>query len=359
MVRLVGELGLMVRQLTAKKPDVAFLVGFDPTNLLYIKEVEKLCRALPQAAIVALHPQTHPELLLSLMRAGVREVIVDSDSETLRQVIDRAYLRTQAPNLSQGQVIGFVSSKGGDGGSCIAANLAFALSELPNTRVLAVDIALPFGDLDMYLTGDSHAQNLADISSESDRLDQQLLDSMVQHISSMLDLIPSPTTFDKIVDIDPEHVSKLIQIATNFYDYILVDFGSSIDQVGSWVLEHLEELCIVLTPSLPSVRRAGQLLEIIKELDKPLSRIEIILNRADSSESISSDKIEKVIRKPIDKRFPTETRAIEESLLIGKPFLQMTPHSKLSRNIVEWAAYLTGKSSSQQKSSLWQRLKIK
>jgi pilus assembly protein CpaE len=359
LIRLVGKIGDMVRELSVQRPDIVFLVGFEPTDLLYIKEVEKLCRAHPQAAVVALHPQTQPELLLSLMRAGVREVIVDSAAETLRQVIERAYLRTQGPNINEGLVIGFVSSKGGDGGSCIAANLAFALSELPDTRVLAVDIALPFGDLDMYLTGDNHTQDLADISSEADRLDQPLLDSMVQHLSPTLDLIPSPTTFEKIVDIDPEHVSKLITIATSFYDYILVDFGPSIDQVGIWALEYLEELCIVATPSLPSVRRTGQLLEIIKELEKPLSRIEIILNRADSSDAISGDKIERVIRRHIDKSFPTEAKAIEESLLMGKPLLQMAPHSKLSRTIIDWATSLTGKSSRQQKRSLWQRLKIK
>jgi len=156
IVRLVGELGVMVRQLTAKKPDLVFLVGFEPTEPLYIQELEKLCLALPQAPIVALHPQTEPELLLSLMRAGVREVIVDSNAETLQQVIKRVHLRAKGAIISHGRVFGFVSSKGGDGSSCIAANLAVALSQESGIRVLAVDISLPFGDLDMYFTGDTH-----------------------------------------------------------------------------------------------------------------------------------------------------------------------------------------------------------
>jgi pilus assembly protein CpaE len=357
LVRLVGELGVMVRQLTAQTPDLIFLVGFEPFKPRYIQEVEKLCLALPHAAIVALHPQTQPEFLLSLMRAGVREVIIDSAPETLQQVIGRAHVRTKGACNSQGRVFGFVSSKGGDGSSCIAANLACALSQEPDTRVLAVDISLPFGDLDMYLTGDNHPQDLADISSQSDRLDQSLLDSMVQHLSPTLDLIPSPTTFDKIVHIEPERVSELIHIATDYYDYILVDFGSSLDQVGIWVLEQIDELCIVCTPSLPSLRRAGQLLKLSKEFEKPMSRIEIILNRADTSVPISSSEIEKVIGRPINKRFPTDAEAVQESLLIGQPFLQLAPKSKLSRSIVDWAAQLTG--SNHCKRTLWQRLRIK
>jgi pilus assembly protein CpaE len=359
LVRLVGELGVMVRQLTAQKPDLIFLVGFEPAEPHYIQEVEKLCVALPHAVIVALHPQAQPELFLSLMRAGVREVIVDSASQTLQQVIERAYLRAKGTSTSirHGRVFGFVSSKGGDGSSCIAANLAFALSQKPDTRVLAVDVSLPFGDLDMYLTGDNHPQDLADISSQSERLDQSLLNSMVQHLSPTFDLIPSPTTFEKIVHIEPERVSKLINIATNFYDYILVDIGTSLDQVGILVLDHLDELCIVSTPSLPSLRRAGQLLKLWKEVEQPMSRIEIIINRADTNVSISSTEIEKVIGRPINKRFPNDFEAVQESLLIGQPFLQVAPKSKLSKTIVDWAADLTG--SSHHKLSLWQRLKIK
>ncbi|MEI8032677.1 MAG: AAA family ATPase [Chlorobiaceae bacterium] len=357
VVRLVGGPEVMVRQLAPQNPDLIFLVGFEATEPRYIEEVEKLCLALPHAAIVTLHPHAGPELLLSLMRAGVREVIVDSASDTLQHVIERAHQRTRGATSSRGRVFGFVSSKGGDGSSCLTANLAFALSREPGTRVLAIDVSLPFGDLDMYLTGDTHPQDLADISNQSARLDQSLLDSMVQHLSPTLDLIPSPATFEKIVHIEPERVSELITIATNYYDYILIDFGSSFNQVGMLVLEPLDELRIVSTPSLPSLRRAGQLLKLWKEFEKPMSRIEIILNRADSTDRISTAEIEKVIGRAINKSIPSDAEAVEESLLIGQSFLQVAPKSKLSETIADWAEEVTG--SRHQKRSLWQRLKIK
>ncbi len=358
LLRLVGSLANMVQELTAKKPDLVFLVDFDPTDSKYIQEVEKLCLALQQTAVVALHPQTEPQLLLSLMRAGVRDVIVDSAPETLRQVIDRTHLRTTSASIRHCCVFGFISSKGGDGSSCIAANLAYALSQEPDARVLAVDISLPFGDLDMYLTGNNHSQDLADISAQTERLDKSLLDSMVQHLSPTLDLISSPPTFDKIIAIEPEHVSEVIHIASNFYDYILVDFGSSLDQVGIWVLEHIDELYIVSTPSLPSLRRAGQLLKVFHAMEKPESHIEIILNRADIAAPISPAKIEKVIGRPISKRLPSDYEAVQESLLVGQPFLQVAPKSRLSKTVIDWADHLTG-CSYRKRHSLWQRLKIK
>lgn len=355
--QLVGELREMVRKLSAQKHDLVFLVGFDPADPQYLHEVEKLCLALPGATIVALHPKIQPELLISLMRAGVREVIADSASDTLQHVIERAQLRVKGVSVNRGRVFGFVSAKGGDGCSCIAANLAFAISQQSGNRVLVVDLSLPFGDLDMYLSGRNHQQDLADISTQSDRLDQPLLDSMVQHIGPTLDLISSPTTFEKIVHIEPEQVSELIRIAINFYDYILIDLGNSFDQVGLWVLDRLEDLCIVATPSLPSMRRAAQLLSLWRELEKPVSHVELILNRADASAAISSAEIEKVIGKPIHKSVPSDVKAVQDALLTGKPVLQAAPKSRFSQTIVDWAVLLTG--SSRPKPSLWQRLKIK
>ncbi|WP_164926861.1 AAA family ATPase [Chlorobaculum tepidum] len=358
LTRLLGESGEMVRQIKAKDPDVVFIVGFKSTDPGFIWELEKLCLALPHATIVVLDPQAGPEQLLTLMRAGVREVIDDSSERTLQQVIERAFLRTKGAIIRQKRVFGFVSAKGGDGGSCIAANFAFALSQEPDIHVLAVDISLPFGDLDMYLSGNTHSQDLADISNASDRLDKSLLDTMVQHISPSLDLIPSPATFEKIVNIEPERVSDLIHIAASFYDYIIVDFGASIDHVGVWVLEHLDELCIVTTPSLQSLRRAGQLLKLCKEFEKPISRIEIILNRADTNSRITSDEIEKVIGRPISKRIPQDEDAMQESLLSGQSVLKVAPKSQLSKTIVDWALHLNGVSRPN-KRSIWERLKIK
>ncbi|MGC8775180.1 MAG: AAA family ATPase [Chlorobaculum sp.] len=357
LTRILGDSGEMVRQIKTKNPDFVFIVGFKPADPRFIRELEKLCLALPHATIVVLHPQAGPEQLLTLMRAGVREVINDSSADTLQQVIERAHLRSKGATISQNRVLGFVSSKGGDGGSCIAANLAFALSQESDARVLAVDISLPFGDLDMYLTGNTHSQDLADISSQSERLDKSLLNSLVQHITPSLDLIPSPATFEKIVNIEPEHVSDLIHIATNFYDYIFVDFGASVDGVGIWVLEHLDELYIVATPSLQSLRRAGQLLKLCREFEKPISRIEIILNRADTNSRITSAEIEKVIGRPISRRIPVDDDAMQESLLSGQSVLKVAPKSQLSKTIVDWALHLNGVS--QPKRSIWERLKIK
>jgi pilus assembly protein CpaE len=180
---------------------------------------------------------------------------------------------------------------------------------------------------------------------------------MVQHISPTLDLIPLPGTFEKIFSIEPEQVSELIHLASSFYDYILLDFGSSFDRAGFWVQEQLDELCIIATPTLPSLRGAGQLLNLCKGFEKPVPNIEIILNRADTNAHLSGTEIEKIIGRTTNRRLPSDAEALQESLLTGQPLLKAAPKSQLSRTIIDWAANIAG--ISQQKNSLWKRLKIR
>ncbi len=88
-----------------------------------------------------------------------------------------------------------MSAKGGDGATYLTANLAAALADNPECRVLTIDLSLPFGDLDMYMTGNTTSNNLATFSNQIDRIDGALLDSMAHHVSGNLHLIPSPTIF--------------------------------------------------------------------------------------------------------------------------------------------------------------------
>jgi pilus assembly protein CpaE len=355
--RLRGPLDSMLRQLAGIQADLVFIVSFDAQDPRYIAEVQRLCLAHPQTAIVTLHPQAEPELLLALMRAGVREVMVDDQPATLQAVIERAQLRNMGTGQSRGRIIGFISAKGGDGSSCIAANLAYSLAQEPGMKVLIVDASLPFGDLDMYLTSQVSPQDLADISGETARLDHALLDNMVQHLSPSLDLIPSPSSFEKIVRVEPEHVRQLIQLAAQHYHFVMVDLGSSLDQVGIWVLENIDELCVVSTATLPSVRRVSQLLKLWEEFEKPPTKIDIILNRFDSNQLLSEADIEKTIGRPISKTLGKEDTAIQSALLMGKPRMEETPNCKLSKALTAWSAELSG--SANRKKSLWQRLKIK
>lgn len=356
ITRLTGSLAEMIDALAPRHPDVVILAGFEQGDT-FLVEVESLCALLPNSVVVTQSPRPNPDYLLGLMRAGVREVLTDDTHESVRGVIERLRLRRAASTSAKARRIAFISAKGGDGGSFVAASFAWALAQESDSRVLLIDLALPFGDVEMFLTNQSSPNDLADISNEIERLDRALLDSMVQHLGRNLRFIPSPASFDKIVKIDAEKVARLVDVAARYYDYVVFDLGPSIDPISLPVLEKLDQLHIIASTIVPSIRRTSQLLRLWESLGYSSSMVSVVVNRFDSETPISTQEMERVIGKAISRTLPNEFGGVQESLLKGRSIIEILPKSRFSEAILGWVGELTGRP--MQNKGLWQRLRIK
>lgn len=359
--RLQGGLTELVKATSTRQPDLILLTGYE-SSAEFLQEIEGLCVALPNATIGVFQPQASPDQLVEMMRAGVRDVLTDCRQETVHQVLERAMARQKNLQPIRSRVLGVITSKGGDGGSCVTANFAHALAHIDqrrraSTRVLVIDLSLPFGDLEMYLANQTGMKDLVDVSAEADRLDRSLLDSMVHHATPKLDLIVSPSSFEKVVRVQPEQIRRLVNIARRHYNYVVLDLGSSLDQVSLSVLDQLDGIFLVGSAILPSIRRSSQILKLLTALDIPDSAVSVIINRFDTQGSISRQEMENVIGKTIRTFLPPEHAGIANSLLRGKTVMELLPESKFAQAINEWASQITGVPI--RKKSLWQRLRKK
>jgi pilus assembly protein CpaE len=359
--RIQGELTDLVKVVSVRHPDLVLLTSFEQAHG-FLEELEGLCAALPHATIGVYIPQAKPELLVEMMRAGVRDVFTDCQALTLQHVLDRAAQRIENAKPIQSRVLGLISGKGGDGGSCVAANLAYALAHMDQgrgseIRVLLIDLSLPFGDLEMYLTNQQDIKDLADISAEADRLDFSLLNNMVHHVTPTLDLIVSPTSLDKVVRIESEPIRKLIHIAARHYSFVVLDLGSAMGQISLSVLDQLDEVFLIGSPALTSIKRTRQIITSLQELELADDKISIVINRCDQKSAITHHEIETVIGKPTRCLLPLEEEGIQDSLLRGKTIMALKPDSKFSQALNELASEMTGVSI--RKKSLWQRLRKK
>jgi pilus assembly protein CpaE len=359
--RIQGELTELVKVVSMRHPDLVLLTSFEHSTG-FLEELEVLCAALPNSTIGVYIPQAKPDLLVDMMRAGVRDVFTDCQALTVQQVLERAALRTQNAQPIKSRVLGIISGKGGDGGSCTAANLAYALAHIDQRkstgiRVLLIDLSLPFGDLEMYLTNQNDIKDLSAISAEADRLDFSLLNNMVRHVTSKLDLIASPASLDKVVRIESEQIRKLINVAARHYNFVVLDLGSTMGQVSLSVLDQLDEVFLIGSPILPSIRRSSQIIKSLKELELPDNKISIVINRSDQQSSITHRDIENVLGKSARCLLPADHDGVQDSLLKGKTIMELKPDSKFAQAINDLASQITGVLI--RKKSLWQRLRKK
>jgi pilus assembly protein CpaE len=354
--RIKGELTELVKTASSRQPDLVLLTGFEGDGYLH-KVLESLCLALPKATVAIYQSQVSTGQLMDMMRVGVRDVLTDCQPPTVRQTLARAQSHLQNSQPFKSKVIGVITSKDGDWGSCVSANLGYCLAETSHARVLLIDLGLPFGDLDMYLTNQTDMKDLVDVSAETDRMDSALLDSMVHQLAPNLHLIVSPTSFEKVLRVQPEQIRRLIDIASRHYNYVVLDMGTALDQLCLSVLNQMDDVYLVASSILPSIRRVSQILKLLNTLDFDPDKVSVVVNRFDEQGPISRQEMEKVIGKPIRCHLALEHAGMQNSLLTGKAIMELLPDSKFAQAIRDWTSQITG--TPIHKKSLWQRLRMK
>ena len=357
VTRLQGSLDDLQARVVASKPDLVLLGGFEQ-NEAFLEKMEPLFAALPHAAVLLVCTNPESAFLMRAMRAGVREVISSDAPEAITAAVNRAQAKFHSSRQSASKInrcIGIMPAKGGDGASCVVANLAVQLSQAPSLRVLLIDLSLPFGDVELYLTREVGVHNLADFADEIERLDGALLEGMTSHISSNLHLIQSPQTIDQLMHITPGYVDRLIRIAVQHYNYVLLDL--QLDTLSLSVLELLDQLVVVTTMNVPSVRHTSQILRMWESLGYAAEKLKVVVNAFSSQSIVRIADFEKTVGIQVSRVLPMEAEGINASLLKGAAAVLLKPKSDFGKAIAAWAAELTGRTPTEK--SIWQHFGIK
>ena len=357
MTSLHGNLADLPRRVVGSGPDLVLVRGFEHDEAL-IGALEKLCIALPGVAVALVCAAPEPAMLLRAMQAGVREVIASDDKAVIAAFIARVQNRLQGQRATEaqpGRCIGFMPAKSGDGCTCALANLAAEMAKNKNLRLLLIDLSLPFGDLEMFLTKEAGAHDLGGFSDEIDRLDGPLLEQMTHHLTPNLHMIHGPQSLDHLLHVTPAYVERLIGITRNHYDYVLIDLG--LDAISLSALATLDQLVLVCTMSLPSVRRTSQIIHLWSSMGYLTAKLAVVVNDVSGRDPVPVSDFEKTVGLRVSRVLPQEIEGVQASLLEGQACITIKPRSEYAKAIAAWAAELTGQSTPGK--SIWQRLGIK
>ncbi|MBU3694497.1 MAG: hypothetical protein FGM40_06670 [Rhodocyclaceae bacterium] len=336
--------------------DVLLLSGY-PADGRLVATVEACRAAAPDCRVVPVLAAPPAAEVVRLMQAGAADVVDSITPADLDALLGR--LRSQPAPLTAppGGVrsIGVVSAKGGDGATCIAANLAAALARCPGMRVLALDLALPFGDLEIHLTPEPPQNDLADVLAQIDRLDATLLDTLAHPLGGQLRLIVSPTGAERFIEVTPALVARLLTLAAHSYHFVVADLGGGTDPVSLSVLGQFDQILLVATPDIASLRHASRVLRLWRGMGRDTARIGLVMNRTDEHPEVPVPRFATTLELPVLREIAGEHEGVSQSLLEGAPVLVTAPNSAFSRAIRRWAAELAGVNPVEE--SLWTSFK--
>lgn len=234
----------------------------DPQTLLW--EIDQLAEVCDAGTKVVVIGATNDIMLFrELMRRGVSEYLV-APVQPLQLISAIGGLFADPAQPFVGRSIAFVGARGGAGASAVAHNTAYAMSERIGVNTVIVDYDLPFGTAGLDFNQDPLG-GVADALSQPDRLDATLLDRMMVRCTDKLSLFAAPATLDGDWDIQPDAFEEVTSRIRSTAPFVVLDLPHLWSGWMRKTLISADEVVIVATPDLASLRNAKNMIDLIKQ----------------------------------------------------------------------------------------------
>jgi pilus assembly protein CpaE len=337
---VLGDIVQVSAAVEKLRPDVLVLDRHDDEVTPW-DAVEKLLHGALAPATILLSKSPGAELLLSAMRAGVREVLPwPAARPALGDAVVRAAQRrgVPPPSAGKGQVLAFLSCKGGAGATFLASNLAYALAQNRPVRVALLDLNLQSGDALLHVSDRAPAVTLADVTRDISRLDESLLAASMVQVLPNFGVLAAPGSPERALDVSADHIDALLDEAALHYDYVIVDANRVLDAVVVRALDRAATIFLVVQLTVPAVRDARRLLSAFDALGYPRDRIQLVVNRFEKGGEIEIKDVEKTVGIPVAWSLPNSFRQVTSSVNQGIPILKLAPKDPVSRALQGMAA---------------------
>ena len=335
---------VLVDRLKDLRPDIC-LIDFDRDREQATRTSEKIREVLVETAIFATSSETQPDQILRAMRCGCSEYLSKQmDRDQLLEALARVGARRKdSKEQAAGRILALLGAKGGSGVTTLCIHMAALLAQRHQRRTLLVDLHPDIGDAALYLALAKHQYHFYDLAENTHRLDKDLLQGFLIRHSSGVDVLPGPDGFDTPRHSAPaESVERTLEFLRLQYEFVLVDCPPGLSDQNLAVFDHADQLYLVATPEIPSLRNVARYVDYFGRFDYPSDKVRVIINRHLKKGNITDAEIEKAIRKKVYWKVPNQYNEVIRTINTGDP-CALESRSELMRNLNEWAESISGR----------------
>ncbi len=216
-------------------------------------------------------------LYRELIRSGISEYIVlPATAPQVVTAITELYAAEGAAPI--GRTVGFVSAKGGAGGSTVAHNVAWAIATALRQDCLILDMDLPFGTAGLNFNQDP-PHGIADAILASQKVDQTMLDRLMSKAANHINLLTAPAMLDRTWDFEERDFEQIIEICQKSVPVVVLDIPHVWNGWTRHTLAAIDEVVIVVEPDLANLRNAKNLADAIKAMRPTEKAPSLVINK--------------------------------------------------------------------------------
>lgn len=309
--------------------------------------IRELLNASPDLEVFLTASRTDPQALLEAFRVGAKEFLPQpltwqEVEPALARFEGRFAGRVSGAGQQSGRVVAVIGARGGVGASTVATNLAMSVQQASQRdSVVLMDLDLHGGDLGLFLDL-RPLQGLKQLSKDISRLDDTIIKSSLARHSSGLHLLSSGYEGHE----EPVHASgsamRVIGLLRSMHRYVFVDCGHVLEPAVKEALDCSDQIIVVTTLSLPSIRRTKRLLDVLQMAAYPSGKVGVVVNRYANDQKDLLTETEGLLGMPMAGLIPNDYGTASEAINYGKPLTVMASRTSIGQWYLRGTELLVG-----------------
>ncbi|HTM20592.1 MAG TPA: AAA family ATPase [Kofleriaceae bacterium] len=249
---------------------------------------------------------------------------------------------TPAPTPQpRGKVLAFFACRGGAGATSLAVNTAAQLARAGRS-VCIVDLDLQMGDVFVALDLDAQATSLAALAREASTIDPAALRRRLARHDSGLYALGQTGHLDDIDSQLVERMPALLSTLADQFEYIVVDGIRDFGDYALAVLDMADQVAMVMTQDVASVRRAGRAIQLFRRLGYGDAKLKLVLNRTARGARVDAGEVTRSLKLPVAAEVRNDWKkmrgAFDEGALVG----DVARGSGVARDLTHLADLMAG-----------------
>ena len=307
--------------------------------------------------VILIAEDVTPAALHSLLRGGADEFVPYPLPEgELAQAIERVRApdeapaqAVQAPQLraganKDGALIVVHGLAGGTGATTMAVNLAWELANVAkddSPTVCLLDLDLQFGSVSTFLDL-PRREAVYEMLSDTENMDEEIFGQSLLTYEDKLQVLTAPSEMLPLDLISSEDVDRIISMARNQFDYVIVDMPSTLVQWSETVLSASHIYFTMLELDMRSAQNTLRFKRALQSEELPIEKLRYVMNRAPKFTDLNGKsrvkRMAESLSISIDVHLPDGGKPITQANDHGMPLAASAPKSPLRREIAKLAA---------------------
>jgi pilus assembly protein CpaE len=284
---------------------------------------------------------------------SVVEMIPQPPRPQLEVVAEAAPIAAPAAG---GKVIVLFGCRGGAGSTTLAVNTAASLARV-GKKVCVVDLDLQLGDVFVALDL-APSTSLAAVAREASTIDAAALVRRLARHDAGIYALGQTGAVDDIDGGLAERIPALMSTLCDHFDHVIVDGVRDFGDCALSVLDMADEIAMVLTQDVASVRRAARAVTLFRRLGYSDSKMRLVLNRTTRKAAVPAEAVTRALGLPVTASVRNDFKRVNAALNDGALLGEVARGKGVARDVEALATALGGAAPTRsQKKGLLARLK--